>query len=361
MQAEDDGGQLGEIEAATSAVFPERTVGAAGILGETGCSLNAGIRVEGVGPGVWDSGIVIFFLNLLILFLLRHRWILPFLIFILIPVSSSVAEDAYVSPVSTSSTRSPEGGTVEQINPSTFPPDGEGALRVDPERAKQVEWINESVGVVVTPPAETVATPEVVESHSNIIIGKKPEWKWLSLELKGSMWFPENSVVEDFYGTCCNLGAEAEFGLLYKSKFNATVAVGFFHDSGQAVGVDSGLESGDRSSLLLVPIRNNFIFRADFKEEQILVPYAGAGLDYVVFRESVDGDSIKGLKFGFHGMGGVALLLDRIEEIGSALEHSGIDDVYFTVEGRYSKIDSFKSTGLDLSGFSAYFGFMMAF
>ncbi|MBI2340871.1 MAG: hypothetical protein HYU99_11000 [Deltaproteobacteria bacterium] len=329
VQAEDDGGQLGEIATSSDVVFPERTVGAAGILGETGCSLNAGARGQGLGFRV------IFILPFLFLLLMRHRKMVSILVLLLFPVVAFATDDAYVQPASTTSTPPQEGVRVEQIN--------------------------ESAGVVATPPVETTTTPEMIESPSNIVIGKKPEWKWFSFELKGSMWFPQNDVVKDFYGTCCNLGAEAEFGLLYKSKFNATVAVGFFHDSGQAVGVDSGDASGDKTSLWLIPIRNSFIFRIDYKNEQVVVPYVGAGLDYVFFRESVDSDSIKGLKFGFHGMGGLAFLLDRIEDIGDTLEAKGIDDVYFTIEGRYSKIDSFKSTGLDLSGFSAYFGLLMAF
>ena len=92
------------------------------------------------------------------------------------------------------------------------------------------------------------------------------------------------------------------------------------------------------------------------------MPYVGFGVDYVYFRESVTGgSSTSGVKFGVHGMGGVAILLDKIEGIGDSLADAGIDDFYFTLEGRFSKIDSFKSTGLDLSGVSFYFGFLMAF
>ncbi|MBI4126952.1 MAG: hypothetical protein HY465_05610, partial [Deltaproteobacteria bacterium] len=224
VQAEDDGGQLGDIEATTSVVFPERTVGAAGILGETGCSLNAGAGGQGLGFGV------IFVLPFLILLLMRHRKPVSILVLLLFPVVAFATDDAYVPPPSASSAPPATDGTVQEIN--------------------------ESAGVVTTPslpsvetvaPVETVVTDQAVESPTNVVIGRKPERKWFSLELKGSMWFPENAVVEDFYGTCCNLGAEAEFGLLYKSKFNATVAVGFAHDSGIAVGVDSGVASGDKS------------------------------------------------------------------------------------------------------------------
>lgn len=188
-----------------------------------------------------------------------------------------------------------------------------------------------------------------------------PEHKWFSLELKGIMWFPTNSTVKDFVGSCCNLGAEAEFGLLYRDRYNFTMAVGWQNESGNAVGVASGGTSTDTFDLLMIPIRNSFIYRFDFQPNQILVPYLGAGADYVYFRETTAGNSTQGFKFGAHGQAGMAILLNKVEDVGDSLRGAGIDDVYLTLEGRYSYINSFKSTGLDLSGVQAYVGVMLAF
>lgn len=188
-----------------------------------------------------------------------------------------------------------------------------------------------------------------------------PGSKWFSFELKGGIWVPTNSVVQDFYGKWTNLMGEMEFGLLYKSRYNVTIGSGYLRESGNAVGITSGAPSGDKVTLLQIPIRANFIYRFDFKDQQMLVPYVGVGPDYVFFRENVGSDVTKGWKFGVHGMGGVAILLNRVEDIGSGLAESGIDDVYFTLEGRYSMINSFKSTGLDLSAIHIYAGVLLAF
>ncbi|MBX7148068.1 hypothetical protein K1X76_03205 [bacterium] len=283
MDATDNSSQTGVLSTFSEAARPELTVGAAGLLGETGCSLNEG------KPKVSYS----FFAMLFV-------WI-----------------------------------TLLLTN-----------------RAKKIAFI-----VLFFLLSSTVNAQEI----SKDIEIAKPEKKYFSFELKGALTFPSNEVVKDIYGNCCNFSGEVEFGYLYKSKLNITVAAGAGYLSGTAVGATTGTPSGDSAGLLLIPIRNNIIFRFDFMKDQIVVPYVGVGGDYVIFRESVAGDSIKGVKVGFHGLGGVAVLLNKFEDIGSDLRDSGIDDMYLTFEGRYNKIDSFKSTGLDLSGFAVYIGFLMTF
>lgn len=185
--------------------------------------------------------------------------------------------------------------------------------------------------------------------------------KFFTFETRGGVWLPTDSGSRDFFGTCCSPGGEFEFGMIFKDRYNVTVTTGFFYKSGSQVGVGSGLSSGDSYSLYMIPIRLDFIYRFDFVNEQIVVPYLRAGVDSVIFVESAGG-TLWGNKFGLHGGAGVAFLLDRAEALSASVENGmGINDMYLTLEARYAHINSFKNTGIDLSGIYPYLGLLMAF
>jgi hypothetical protein len=110
-------------------------------------------------------------------------------------------------------------------------------------------------------------------------------------------------------------------------------------------------------------METSFVFRADFKENQILVPYVKVGVDYVYFRQSLKGTTINGVKYGLHAVGGIQILLDIIDSGAQAtMERDwGINDVYFTLEGKYSWINNFGSGGLDLSSLICSFGLLFEY
>jgi len=185
--------------------------------------------------------------------------------------------------------------------------------------------------------------------------------QWFSLEFKAGAWIPTNGTTRGSLGSVSPTGS-VEFGFLYKSKFGAEVGVGVIMEDGTAFGATSGNPSGDKFDLLLIPIHNSFAFRADFKEDQLLVPYVKAGPDYVLFRESLNGRTTSGVKFGLHGAAGLQILLDRIDPLSDLMENGlGVNDVYFTVEGRYAWINNFGGGGLDLSNLTATGGFLFEF
>jgi len=190
-------------------------------------------------------------------------------------------------------------------------------------------------------------------------VEKTPQW--FSLEFKGGVWFPTNGTTKGSLGTMEPTGS-IEFGFLYQSKFGAELGVGIALADGTAVGSVSGAPSQDKFSLLLIPIHNSFVFRADFKEDQLFVPYVKAGPDYILFRESLNGSSTSGVKFGLHGAAGLQILLDRIDPLSNLMEDDlGVNDVYFTIEGRYAWVNNFGGNGLDLSGLNATAGFLFEF
>jgi hypothetical protein len=185
--------------------------------------------------------------------------------------------------------------------------------------------------------------------------------QWFSLEFKGGVWFPTDHTTKTSLGTLEPTGS-VEFSFLYHSRYAAELGVGVVPGGGKAFGATSGDPSGDHFGLLLIPIENSFAFRADFREDQLLVPYVKAGPDYVFFHETLNGDSTSGFKFGLHGAVGLQILLDRIDPLSNYFERDvGVNDVYFTIEGRYAWVNNFGSGGLDLSNLTATGGFLFEF
>lgn len=161
---------------------------------------------------------------------------------------------------------------------------------------------------------------------------------------------------------CCQPFGLIDFGFLYHSRWGFEVGAGFSDSSGRAVGSGSGAVSGDRFNLLLIPFENNFTFRGDFKENQLVVPYAKVGGDYIFFRENTQGHVVKGLKYGLHGTLGVQFLLEWLEELSIFMEKdAGVNDVYFVIEGRYGWVNNFGGNGLNLSGLTVSGGLLFEF
>lgn len=190
-------------------------------------------------------------------------------------------------------------------------------------------------------------------------VERSPQW-W-STELKAEFWLPRAANTKLFIDQCCNVGGRVQGGLLYKSKFNVIGGVGAMYITGDSRGTISGAQSQDKFSLLLIPMETSFVFRADFKENQFVVPYVNAGADYVFFRESSSGHSVKGLKTGLHAAGGVQFLMEMLDSSGNLERDYGINDIYLTLEGRYNWINSFGGHGLDLSGLLFSLGFLLEF
>ncbi len=191
--------------------------------------------------------------------------------------------------------------------------------------------------------------------------GERTPQSW-TLEIRGTNWFPTSSDVRSFTGLCCNFMGEVEFGYLFGNRYNVTATTGFGYNTGDAIGINNGISSGDRYGLMTIPVRLDFVYRLDLKSNQLFLPFARAGGDMVYFRESSGGDSIQNIKFGVHAGAGIGVLLDRAEQIGAELENDvGLNDVYLTIEARYALINSFKSSGLDFSGFYPYIGALFEF
>lgn len=182
-----------------------------------------------------------------------------------------------------------------------------------------------------------------------------------ALEFQTGFYWPTNRVVDNFLPKCCNLVYQLGFGRLIDSKYQIGARVGFMRESGNAVGSVSGRVSGDRINFNILPVSLNFIYRADYRENQFLVPYLDLGLDYLYFRETVGGVSSQGNKFGFHAGAGLQILLEWFDRLADTHEREGINDVYLTLEGRYMQLDNFGGGGLGVNGFVFSAGLLFEF
>ncbi|MBU4484546.1 WD40 repeat domain-containing protein [bacterium] len=171
-------------------------------------------------------------------------------------------------------------------------------------------------------------------------------------EIKVGWWMPSNSTTDQFFGNCCNEMYRLQGGYLYKSMLQAMIGFGFLMENGSAVAVSDGTTSRDKFNFMLIPIETSCAFRADFKENQIVVPYVKVGIDYIFFRENVKGNTTKGVKYGLNAGGGIQFLLEWIDRQASDETEmdSGINDIYLTLEAEYKWVDNFGGSGLDLSG-----------
>jgi hypothetical protein len=196
---------------------------------------------------------------------------------------------------------------------------------------------------------------------SSVADAKELSPQFYTFEFKFGEFIPTDSSTKGFLTTCCNDQYELEWGLLFDSKYGIELGIGFMFEERNAVGGTNGAVSQDRFNFMTFPIQNSFTFRADFKENQIIVPYVKAGPDYVLFRENVRGAVTKGIKYGLHGTAGLQILLEFMDQAWDMEKSWGVNDVYLTLEAEYAYINSFKSTGLDLSGWKFSGGFLFEF
>lgn len=183
-----------------------------------------------------------------------------------------------------------------------------------------------------------------------------------SVEVRATHWFPTQSDVKVFLGGCCNFLGEVEAGYFFTPQMNITIGSGFGYRSNEARSLNSNEVSGDRFKLWSIPLRADFIYRFDFQDEQFFVPFLRAGFDSVLFREYGLDEAILANKFGVHAGLGMSFLLDKLESLTPEFENEkGINDVYLVLEGRFSTINSFSSSGMDFSGFYTSLGLLFLF
>ncbi len=150
----------------------------------------------------------------------------------------------------------------------------------------------------------------------------------------------------------------AETGGALYNILGLSVGAGLMREKGFLLGVD-GSTSTQEDMLSVIPLQASGFLRLDFFEDQVLVPYGNAGVDYWIWQEKwTNGDleeQMSGGKMGYHyGFGG-QILLDRFDEASASLMEvrRGVEDTYLSVEYR---VQEFDGEGLSFNSSSLTFG-----
>lgn len=137
---------------------------------------------------------------------------------------------------------------------------------------------------------------------------------------------------------------------------------------------DEAVDSGDRATFRIIPLRGSLIYRYDYSALNHgipLVPVVKAGLDYYLWRISepdgntavADGTPAIGGKAGWHVSAGLHLHLNFIDRRSAAAFDLtwGINNSYLFAEYTLSRINNFGGAGLDLSANHWAFGLAFEF
>ncbi len=166
--------------------------------------------------------------------------------------------------------------------------------------------------------------------------------KWFSAELGFGAATPFGNLVQEIYG---DRGLHpmwhGRFGLLLFSVFDLGLSADFAQITGRRIGVLEGERSAEYSRLTLAPFTATAIARLDLLPHQPVVPYAGAGVGYLVWseRNPIEDEQVDGDKYGWTWLAGAQILLDELEPARADDLDGwwGVNDTYLTLE--YSRVD----------------------
>jgi hypothetical protein len=189
----------------------------------------------------------------------------------------------------------------------------------------------------------------------------------------GAFWL-EDADIQSVYGSKGRFMPKLSIGFVPLSKYvhiETNFTIGFLQFQGSEVFVSSGDSSADSVWMTVFPLGFDLSIGIDIAEEQPVVPYGGVGFALTLWREheSGDGDSWSGDRFGYSGFFGLAVLLDRFEPARSRRldASSGINDAFFSFEGRYSDVSrqvrdgEISTEGLAFGGWSFTAGLKLVY
>lgn len=185
--------------------------------------------------------------------------------------------------------------------------------------------------------------------------------------------FKAGPYTPDQLGAAFDKHFEGKTGYLIEAEYDyqfyrdigslgAGLHLGYGSVSGKAID-ESGTESVDETSISWLPIRLSLVYRMDWLWLNLNIPltvYGKIGFDYVVWWVSdgsgsiaeAGGESGSGGTFGWHGVVGVAFVLDWISP-GMAKSFDvewGVNNSYIFAEFVYADISNFRTNkGLNLT------------
>lgn len=199
-----------------------------------------------------------------------------------------------------------------------------------------------------------------------------------SVELKGAPYKPQDidPSYELIYGDGRGALFEIEWGWQIFHRMGILgldAGVGYFQQTGQGVNPDPEVpdpadweQSREEYVFRIIPTEVSAVYRLAYFKNQLLVPFAKAGIDYYGFWESrKDGEEdFYGGKWGYHYGGGVQFLLDYFDQKHSNKLDTdyGINNTYLIFEYRRASVDNFgEDEGFDFSNSTLLGGLMFEY
>ena len=208
---------------------------------------------------------------------------------------------------------------------------------------------------------------------------EKPKREWqggpfhMTASLKGGGFLPSESTLESYYGKgsyyiSVRVGVLAEhkaFGQTGSWTLPGTLGLNLEGGFYRATGRETTIAPFPELALIMMPATLGIEYGFRFSEEQLIVPYVGAGGAAAYFKETVKlipEDVVDGGRFGWFAEVGLRLNIDRFDRAAErAFTHSvGVRNTFIDVRARYHAIDGF-DRGIDLSGLVFDGGFTFDF
>lgn len=152
-------------------------------------------------------------------------------------------------------------------------------------------------------------------------------------------------------------------GAYFHHRIHPNIRGSAFKMGGFAVGQVSGEPSTDEATLWAFPIEGSVEYLFDYRWEQLLIPFVGAGLDAWPWREVSPDATTSGVKWGAHGSAGLILRMNFMETTThwSQAAVTAPTDAGVKLTVSYAWVNSFGRTGLDFSGLQLGIGGFLAF
>ncbi len=136
---------------------------------------------------------------------------------------------------------------------------------------------------------------------------------WL-FEIKGGLFEPDLPLYREFYGDDQNGYFAGAFGYQFRRWLEIGGEVGYARDSG--AGLQPGNdEPGGRVRYTLVPAHLFLTLLGKAGDEQLFVPYAGAGLTMAYYKQDIETQPNRDGRtdLGYNARAGLQLLLNRLD------------------------------------------------
>ena len=197
-----------------------------------------------------------------------------------------------------------------------------------------------------------------VNSHERVPANNTtPKW---SFEFKVGEFEPALDGWATYFGEDTTSTFGVSLGYKIWRQLEVGVGIDMIRDSGQGFLPLNNLPGGS-VKYKLYPANVYVLYRGVFHEDQLIVPYIGAGITRATYKQEIRNQpGSEGDTDGTHWRGGIQILLDFLDEGGSSAirEDAGVDNTYLTIEASHFEADV---DGTELGGDSITIGMVFEF